>query len=658
MSDVCTCSACGTVMDVSSLGFYAELTCPICGETCRVHTELANFRIEGVLGVGGMSVVFSARDLVLGRELAIKVLNDIYRDTPERISRFESECAMMARVRHENVVSVYSAGWARGQFYIAMEKVEGRNLELLLAEHKCLMPDEALDVVRQVASGLQAAAEAGVLHRDMKPGNIIITPEGLAKVLDFGLSLEDRPDAQREETIWATPFFVPPETLLGNPEDARTDIYALGMTLRSMVTGITNFSEPMQESDALLALKRDMKPMSELYPHLDEALCDLIDRMTAYAPENRPADYAELLDEIAEVQSGVGAASEELKKRRRKRGLRVLGVAGVLLLGAAAAFGVALMSSPPPLRESVSVPSSFFWKSRDSLRTACELMEDGDTEAALHEFSSLAAQAPEPAVRLAAFLMQALADDAFSITPESLGDFRSRIAAAEQGDAADQRLADACKILPDKLEYHQLTPQDVSGALPSPLRAAVLLLAARDYIIRGNGSAATSCLDAAVSCLPDSPVTQPLSETVQNQRRNLPRVMVQENRKYISTLMKAGNPASALDILRKVDTTHFSPLELAEYGVQQEVCRVTIEAFAMLQRRFPQEFKPDVSPEQVKQLASELGRPQLPDELFSLVCLLHGDYARAFESDPYKNNADAREPFAILMRDWKQRLGL
>ena len=210
MSDVCTCPACGTVMDVSTLGFYAELACPICGEVCRVHTELANFRIEGVLGVGGMSVVFHARDLVLGRELAIKVLNDVYRDTPERIARFESECAMMARVRHENVVSVYSGGWARGQFYIAMEKVEGRNLELLLAEHKCLMPDEALDVVRQVASGLQAAAEAGVLHRDMKPGNIIITPEGLAKVLDFGLSLEDRPDARREETIWATPFFVPP----------------------------------------------------------------------------------------------------------------------------------------------------------------------------------------------------------------------------------------------------------------------------------------------------------------------------------------------------------------------------------------------------------------------------------------------------------------
>lgn len=645
-------------MDVAALGFYAELSCPVCGEQSRVHTTLANFRIEGILGVGGMSVVFSARDLVLGRELAIKVLNDIYRDTPERIARFESECAMMARVRHENVVSVYSAGWARGQFYIAMEKVEGSNLELLLAEHKCLMPDEALDVVRQVACGLQAAEEVGVLHRDMKPGNIIITPEGQAKVLDFGLALEDRPDAQREETIWATPFFVPPETLMGNPEDARTDIYALGMTLRSMVTGITNFTEPVQELSTLLSLKREMKPMGELYPHLDEGLCDLIDRMTAFSPDCRPADYAELLDEIAEVQSGVGAATEELKKRQKKQLFRVLCAAGVLLMGCAASFMVALMSSPSPRSEAVAVSDSVSWKSRDMLRAACELMEDGDAEAAATEFRALSVQGPEPAMRLAAYLMQALADEAFCVTPEALGAFRRHIEAAEQGGAADRKLADACRKLPDALEYHQFVPEDVSAALPPPLRAAVLMLAARDYISRGNGGAATTCLDAAISCLPASSVTQPLLETVQNQRRNLPRVMVQESRRYISSLMKSGKPASALEILRNVDTSHFSPLELAEHGVQQEVCRVSIEAFEMLKRHFPQEFKAEASPEQVKKLSSELGKAQLSEELFALVCLLHGDYARAFESDPYRHNAAARAPFAILMRDWKQRLGL
>ena len=194
-------------MDISQLGFFARLQCPNCGRKARVHTLLANFRIDSVLGRGGMSVVFSAQDLVLGRELAIKVLNDNYRDQPERIARFENECMLMAKVRHENVVSVYSASWARGQFYIAMEKVE-----LIVDEHKCLLPDEALDVILQVAMGLRAAHAAGVLHRDMKPGNIIITPEGQAKVLDFGLSQDDCGDSEQEEIIWATPVYVPPET--------------------------------------------------------------------------------------------------------------------------------------------------------------------------------------------------------------------------------------------------------------------------------------------------------------------------------------------------------------------------------------------------------------------------------------------------------------
>ncbi len=644
-------------MDVSTLGFYAELPCPICGEVSRVHTELANFRIDGILGVGGMSVVFNARDLVLGRELAIKVLNDIYRDKPERIARFESECAMMARVRHENVVSVYSAGWARGQFYIAMEKVEGRNLEQLLAEHKCLMPDEALDVVRQVASGLQAAAAAGVLHRDMKPGNIIITPEGRAKVLDFGLSLEDRPDAQREEIIWATPFFVPPETLMGNPEDARTDIYALGMTLRSMLTGITNFTEPVQALDSLLKLKREMKPLAELYPQLGEGLCDIIDHMTAFAPANRPADYGELLDEIDEVQASVGAVAEEMKKRRRRRFFRTLGVAGVLLLGGAAMLVTALLSSPPPRYDALPVPSDFSWVSREALQRACELLEDGDVEVASRSFRSLSEQAPEPAVRLAAYLMHALAEDSFPISQEEMRVFRSHIEAAEQGGAVDRNIAAACKNLPNALEYHSLAPADVSVSLPPPFRAAVLMMAARDYTSRGNGGAATLCLDAAIECLPASPVTQSLLETVQNQRRNLPRVMVQESRKYVRGLMREGKAATALEILRRIDTSHFSPLELAEHGVQQEVCRVAIEALSMLRRRFPAEFKSDASPEQVRQLAAKIGKVQLSNEMFCLMCLLHGDYARAFESDPYRKWPEAREPFAILMRDWKQRLG-
>lgn len=644
-------------MDISSLGIFAELVCPVCGTKSRVHTSLANFRIDGILGVGGMSVVFSARDLVLGRDLAIKVLNDIYREQPERIARFESECAMMARVRHENVVSVYSAGWARGQFYIAMEKVEGRNLEQLLAEHKCLMQDEALDVIGQVACGLQAAQAAGVLHRDMKPGNIIITPEGKAKVLDFGLSLEDRPDAAREETIWATPFYVPPETLENKKEDARTDIYALGMTLRSMVTGVTNFSDTIQDIKLLIAKKRSLRPMVDLYPHLSESLCDLIDHMTSYSPDARPADYEELLDEIAEVQSGVGGASEEWKKRLLRRKWWFVGVGGVVMLGVLAALLVAWLTPAPPIWENVPVPSQVTWIGRTLLHDACEQMQNGDFDRAGNTFAALPAKVDEPAIRLAAFLMHFLTDESIVVSPELLSMLRVHIEAAKNGSSADRALAAACSDIPNQFETRSLSPESLSANLPLPLRSAVLMLAARHYISLGDTSGATLCLDAAIESLSASPYTEAMTHNVRNQRRNLPRVMVQGVRTHVRSLMRAGKTASALDVLQKMDTTHFTPLELAEREVQLEFCRVATEAFAMLQRKAPAEFKEGASPKEIQKLAQKLGHYRLGNELFSLVCLLHGDYARAFESDPHRGNAESREPFAILMRDWKKRLG-
>ncbi|MBR1997754.1 MAG: protein kinase, partial [Akkermansia sp.] len=133
-AEIWQCPVCAARLDVTDLGFYAEIVCQQCGHTDHVHTLLANFRLEGVLGVGGMSIVLRGKDVVLGRPVAIKLLNETYRNQPERIARFENECSMMAKVRHENVVAVYSAGWAKDQFYIAMELLEGRNLETIVTE--------------------------------------------------------------------------------------------------------------------------------------------------------------------------------------------------------------------------------------------------------------------------------------------------------------------------------------------------------------------------------------------------------------------------------------------------------------------------------------------------------------------------------------------
>lgn len=396
-SEIWVCPHCSTQVDVSALGIYADAVCPQCGHKERVHTHIDHFEVEGILGIGGMSIVFRARDTVLGRSAAIKVLNDAYRDRPERIARFEKECSLMAKVRHENVVSVYTAGWCRGCFYIAMELVEGKNLENLVSPKHPMEQRRALEIVRQAAEGLRAAYAAGMLHRDMKPGNIIITPQGDAKVLDFGLSQENN-NFEEEGVVWATPFYAAPETLERAPEDVRTDIYALGMTLRHLLTGVNKFSTPFHLLAPILECKRKLPPLSSVCPDVEESLCDLSDHMTAYLPDNRPSGYEDLLQEIAEVQkrlqsSSVRRAAGNAERREtRDRAWKV----GTLVAGALVAVLVACWSSASVRRAEqagkVQVPSAgeLTPSGLPALISAWETMRKGQADETLAAWDSLA----------------------------------------------------------------------------------------------------------------------------------------------------------------------------------------------------------------------------------------------------------------------------
>ncbi len=434
------CPACAAPLDISGVGFYTRVACPQCGREEYVHTMLANFRIDDVLGVGGMSVVLRARDLVLGRPVAIKVLNDTYRDQPERIARFERECELMAKVRHGNVVSVYSAGWARGQFYIAMELINGSNLEIEVASGG-LEPARALEIVRQVAYGLDAAHRSGLLHRDMKPGNILIDQNGQAKVLDFGLSLGTS-DEDTEEIIWATPYYVPPETLLREAEDVRTDIYALGMTLRHLLTGNDQFPEKPQSARELIESKRHLPPLRQEMPHLDPAYCELVDHMTRFAPAKRPRNYKELLTEIAEVQASLAerAAGFSSPRRRKRIARGALAVLGTLLLGTLAGAGTAtwlhLSQEPGVLRS----PKKLDWPERSALNSAEKALTAGNTGRAMGLYNKLAAnEQAEPAARawaaLHVYMLQLVADKLAPSSPER-EQKRSYFIGLLQGEAA------------------------------------------------------------------------------------------------------------------------------------------------------------------------------------------------------------------------------
>ncbi len=401
-NEIWVCPQCGAHVDISGLGLYAEVVCPRCYYLDRVHIQLGNFRLESIIGIGGMSVVYRALDVTLNRPVALKVLNDTFRDQPERIERFENESAMMARVRHDNVTSVYSAGRAYGQFYIAMELVEGKNLEQMVSPERPLDAWYALEVVRQVALGLRAANEAGLLHRDMKPGNILITYGERVKVIDFGLAL-DNSAADQEEVIWATPYYVPPETLQRQPEDVRTDIYALGMTLKYLLTGVETFQAPADSVTALLACKKKQQPLSKQRPNLNPTLCDLADHMTEFTPARRPHNYDELLEEIAEVQQALEEQEAAARHAIRRHFTEwTVWAAAVAVLGLVAAWVASLYS---PARESgvrdvVEAESKVDALSGvPQLEKALELVDKEEYERAAENLLVLARSAQDPALR-------------------------------------------------------------------------------------------------------------------------------------------------------------------------------------------------------------------------------------------------------------------
>lgn len=412
-SEIWTCPRCGAQVDITGLGLYAEVVCPQCRLVDRVHVQLGGFRLEKVLGIGGMSVVYRALDVSLQRPLALKVLNDDFRNDPERIERFEKESAMMARVRHENITAVYSAGRAYDQFYIAMELVEGENLEHRVTRNGPLEPLEAVSIVQQVARGLEAAQKAGLLHRDMKPGNILITRRGKAKVIDFGLALADK-QGDTEEILWATPYYAAPETLNRQQEDARADIYAVGITLSFLLTGVGQFDEPVETVNQLLELKRNRPPFAEQMPEAPAVLSDLVDHMTAFSPNKRPSNYGELIEELDDVLG-------ELRKQKLEASLgnslwwrrlahNAAAIAVSLLLGGI----LALFLSPAKIdlfREPEPVPLRNIDLQGEEMRALQAVVGrmERETAAAEQELLRISRESNEPALgawsaRLALFL--------------------------------------------------------------------------------------------------------------------------------------------------------------------------------------------------------------------------------------------------------------
>lgn len=336
------CPACGTPIEVSQFMPFEEVACPACGEMMRVRVVFDHYQIEEMRGVGGMSQVFVALDAHLNRRVALKVLNRENSSKEDRIVQFEREARLTASISHPNVVRVYGVGHAQGNFYIAMELVDGASLEEMLRQQEKLTEPQVLDLAIQTTEGLAAAHRVGLIHRDIKPGNILLTSEGKAKLVDFGLALVFEKDVDDSGEIWATPYYVPPEKLAGLPEDFRGDIYSLGSTFFHLLAGRPPYDTQTASIEELKEVKSRPVRLGAFAPMISGPTQQVVNRMMELKPADRFQSYDELLEALRnarqELLGSLGMIQNATRQsrreeQRRRRIIQTAALAAVLALG-------------------------------------------------------------------------------------------------------------------------------------------------------------------------------------------------------------------------------------------------------------------------------------------------------------------------------------
>ena len=315
-----TCPVCQQQIDVTSLEPFTKLKCPFCGQMVRVRRRFDQFMIVRQIGEGGMSRVFEAEDETLGRRVALKILNRQYSRDSVRLDQFRREAHITANVTHPNVIKLYSVGYDQGYFYIAMELVGGGSLEQRIRREGHLKEAEALRIGREVAEGLRAAQQLTLIHRDVKPANILFTETGTAKVVDFGLALFVDRDGDQSGEIWATPYYVAPEKVIENKEDYRSDIFSLGATLYHAMTGNPPHKADTNAIEDLRRIKCKRVTLGESGLRFSPRTEHVINGMLSFSPEDRFANYAEVVDEmrLAEGLLDRGSVRRRLVTRRTR----------------------------------------------------------------------------------------------------------------------------------------------------------------------------------------------------------------------------------------------------------------------------------------------------------------------------------------------------
>jgi eukaryotic-like serine/threonine-protein kinase len=319
------------------------------------------YRLEAKLGSGGMSTVYLARDTTLDRQVAVKVMHREMSEQADQLERFRQEARAVAKLSHPNVVSVIDAGEDGGYPYIVFEYVEGETLKARINRIGALDTQEALAYAIEIARGLTVAHARKMVHRDIKPQNVLIDSEGRAKLTDFGISRQLEQDGMTATgRVLGTTDYVAPEQAMGRGADQRSDIYSLGVVLFEMLTGGVPFEADSQVGVAMKHVNEELPDVQGERPELSAATALVVERATTKDPAKRYADIGEMIDDLstaleveaARAGSTTGEATsvlDALPPAQRKLSTRArwswAAIALIVLVGAGALAATQLISS-------------------------------------------------------------------------------------------------------------------------------------------------------------------------------------------------------------------------------------------------------------------------------------------------------------------------
>jgi len=280
-----------------------------------IGIEIPGYKILEKVGVGGMGTVYKAKQLSMDRIVALKVLNEKYSSDREFVDRFIREARAAGKLNHPNVIHVHDVSKANGRHYFSMEYIDGSSVKEMLRIDGKVPVDKAVDIVLQTAKALEFAHENGIVHRDIKPDNIMLTKDGVVKIADLGIAKtfeETAPSANANRRVMGTPHYMAPEQALGKDIDHRVDVYALGATFYHMLTGTTPFSGSTAHEVLKAHIQESLPPIQEYTDAVPDPVCFIIERMLAKLPEKRYANMTRLIEDLERAQKGISEGIERI----------------------------------------------------------------------------------------------------------------------------------------------------------------------------------------------------------------------------------------------------------------------------------------------------------------------------------------------------------